>query len=343
MPEVTVILPVHNGANYLSEAIDSVLAQDYRDFELHILDDGSEDESLLIAQSTGDARVRYSRNPERYGLFKTLNRGFEEARTSLVRIWAQDDRMLPGCLQAFVNFAREHPSVGMIYCDFIKIDGTGNRTGDELRYEEQRTRTPVLAGAKLSALLFWCYGCLPGNISTVMMTREAWKNVGGFITEFQQAPDYEMWVRLSEHYDVGFISEKTIELRQHAGQLARLGQRELNTIGEELVVVTRLRARLAEMLTEKELSRQWRTERGRQHIHWIARAALRGDWATAKRGWNAVKLYGQPWNQALFWLVSLNGRLFMPDRDAIFDRLAPLCHPQPTRSYPHHAVAKEVL
>jgi glycosyltransferase involved in cell wall biosynthesis len=325
MPAITILLPVYNGAAYLKESIDSVLAQDYRDFELHIIDDMSADQSPAIARTTGDSRVRHSRNPERYGLFKTLNRGFEEAdKSAYVRIWAQDDRMLPGSLKSFVNFARAHPSAGMFYCDYYVIDHAGSRSGAESKYLAQRGRTPAVAGRELSALLFWLYGCLPGNISTVMLRRDAWEKIGGFVTGFQQAPDYEMWVRLSEHHNIGFISEKAIELREHSGQLGKLGEKELSTIEEELIVVNRLRARLASILTEKELNRLWRTERGRQHIHWIVRALLRGEWSTAKRGWQSVKLYGQPWSQALFWLVSLNGRLFMPARDAIFDRLAPL-------------------
>src|SRR5688572_20355380 len=126
MPAITILLPVYNGAAYLKESIDSVLAQDYRDFELHILDDVSTDQSPTIARMTGDSRVRYSRNPERYGLFKTLNRGFEEAvQSAYVRIWAQDDRMLPGSLRSFVDFARAHPSAGMFYCDFHVIDYVG--------------------------------------------------------------------------------------------------------------------------------------------------------------------------------------------------------------------------
>src|SRR5579864_8534416 len=193
MPQVTVILPVYNGANYLAQSIQSVLGQDFGDFELHVLDDCSVDESAGIAQSTGDSRVRYSRNPERYGLFKTLNRGFEEATTSLVRIWAHDDIMLPGGLRTFVEFAQRHSSVGMIYSDFYEIDARGRRTGREAAYHSQRERTPEVATPEVSALLFWCYGCLPGNVSTVMLRRDAWRKAGGFLTGYQQAPDYDMW------------------------------------------------------------------------------------------------------------------------------------------------------
>jgi len=323
MPEVTIILPVHNGANYLKESIESVLSQDFTDFELHILDDGSEDQSAMIAQTTGDSRVVYSKNPVRFGLFKTLNRGFEEASSSLVRIWAHDDRMLSGSLRQFVAFARSHPSAGLVYSDFYGIDSLGKRTGEDMRFQAQRKRTPPLASDKLSLLLFCIYGCLPGNISTVMLRREAWKSLGGFMTGREQIPEFDLWIRLSEKYDIGFISEKAIELRDHPSQLGKSGQKNLKTIEEELIVVTQLRAGLAAILSEKELDRLWRTERGRQHIHWIARAALRGEWATVRRGWHFVKAYGQPWSQVLFWLVSVNGRFFMPDRHAVFDKAGP--------------------
>lgn len=320
MLQVTVILPVYNGANYLAQSIQSVLAQDFDDFELHVLDDCSEDESARIAQSTGDSRVCYSRNPERYGLFKTLNRGFEEAETSLVRIWTQDDIMLPAGLRAFVDFTQRHPTVGMVYSDFYVIDAQGQRTGREAAYQNQRERTPEVATPELSALLFWCYGCLPGNVSTVMLRRCAWQKAGGFLTGYQQVPDYDMWVRLSQMYDIGFLRQKAIELRTHPLQLSRLGQKQMTTIEEELPVVRQLQEQMKCLFSPDELRRGWLVERGRQHVHWVARAMLRGDWSTALRGWRALKPYGQRQAQALFWLFSANGRFFVPNRDTIFDR-----------------------
>src|ERR1039457_1036265 len=122
MPTISIVLPVHNGAGYLAESIDSVLAQEDDDFELLVLDDQSTDESADIANSRHDPRLRYSKNPEWFGLYKTLNRGIAEAHGDWVRLWAADDRMLPGSLRAFRTFAFRHPSVGMIYCDFYEID-----------------------------------------------------------------------------------------------------------------------------------------------------------------------------------------------------------------------------
>ena len=321
MPEVTVLLPVYNGANYLRESIDSVLKQTYRDFELHILDDGSNDATPQIAQGTGDPRVRYSKNEGRFGLFKTLNRGFDEAASSLVRIWAHDDRMLPVCLENFVAFAREHPEAGMIYCDFFAIDANAKRTGAETCYQGQRQRTPDLAEPLISALLFFYYGCLPGNISTVLLRREAWKKTAGFLTGIQQAPDYDMWTRVSEQYPIGFLREKLIELREHPLQLGKLGHKQMTSIDEELPVIIALKRRMEGVVSDTEFWHYWRCERGRQQMHWIMRALLRMDWRSACRGWQAVRAYGhrQCWSQAWFWFSSANGRLFMPNRDALFD------------------------
>lgn len=322
MPDVTVILPVHNGANYLQESLDSVLAQEFTDFELHVLDDASTDLTPQIAQATGDPRVHYSRNPERFGLFKTLNRGFAEAQSPWVRIWAHDDRMLPHSLGAFMDFARTHPRAGMIYGDFFEIDPAGQRTGHEETYREQRMRTPELALPRLSALLFFIYGCLPGNISTVLVRREAWQAVGGFLETIQQAPDYDMWVRISAHYEVGFIRKKVIELRDHPLQLGKAGQKQMTTIEEELGVYRQLRQRLEGVLSNEEFRRYWCKHRGRQHVHWIAMNLL-GNFTTARRGWRALRGYGQPWRQTWAWLISLNGRLLRLDSGRFFDSKGP--------------------
>ena len=112
MPRVTILLPVHNGENYLAQSVGSVLKQDLQDFELHILDDDSSDGSASIAESTGDPRFRYSRNSSRFGLFKTLNRGFEEARTELIRIWSHDDCHASWKPSAICGVRRSSPLCG---------------------------------------------------------------------------------------------------------------------------------------------------------------------------------------------------------------------------------------
>jgi glycosyltransferase involved in cell wall biosynthesis len=322
MPEVTVLLPVYDGEPYLREAIDSVLAQDFPDFELLVIDDASRDRSVAVVEEVRDARVRLLRNSHNRGLFSTLNEGISRVDSPLVRLWAQDDRMCPGGLGRFVEFARHHPSVGMVYSRFFSIDAYGKRTRGEHAHASQYARTPDVAGATLSALLFWCYGCLPGNISTVLLRRAAWESCGGFFEDGQQTPDFEMWVRLSERWEVGFLREPLVEVRDHPRQLGQQGRETLATIEEELTVIRLLEARLRGLVSDDVLRRGWRTRRGLQHVHWVVRALARGDFSTAWHGWRGIRRYGQPWAQLASWLASGNGRWFLPDRDALFDREA---------------------
>jgi hypothetical protein len=325
MPNISVLLPVHNGARYLAESIDSVLAQEDVDFELLVLDDQSTDESADIVHARRDSRLRYSRNAERFGLFKTLNRGFAEARCNWVRLWADDDRMLPGSLRAFQSFAAGHGSAGLMYCDFYEIDQHGLRTGRESIFEEQRRRTPEVAGPLESALLFYCYGCLPGNISTVMLRKDVASSVGLFQTSLPQGAEYDLWVRISAVHPVGFVRDRLIELRNHPLQYGRLGQRQMTSIEDKLQLVSSLRERLTGLLEPDELDTVWRRLGGCQHIHWIARALARGDWAAARKGWAAARRYGHPLRQLLQWLLSVNGHLRPLNVHELVDRTLPRC------------------
>jgi glycosyltransferase involved in cell wall biosynthesis len=322
---VTIILPVHNGENYLAEAIASVVEQDCIDWILHVLDDGSTDGSAAIAQgfAAKDPRVFYSKNPEKFGLFRTLNRGCGEALTKWVRIWAHDDRMLPSCISTMLDFAENNPNIGMLYCNFFEIDASGKRTGNEKIHDGFRDSTPDVAPPLLSALLFYLYGCLPGNISTVMLRRDAWEAVGGFLEGIQQAPDYDMWVRISEKHDVGFIRARIIELRAHELQLGRIGQKQMTTIAEERPVIEGLRNRLDSAVPKPVLNRYWRNERGRQHVHWVVRSALRRQFSLTRKGWTEIRKYGQPFGQLWRWAVTLNGRIGMSEAGQIYRTYAP--------------------
>jgi glycosyltransferase involved in cell wall biosynthesis len=319
MPKITVILPVHNGSNYLKSSIDSILAQDI-DFQLHVLDDGSTDSSAEIAQSTGDLRVRYSKNDGRFGLFKTLNRGFREATTKYVRIWAHDDLLVPGALEKFVAFAENHPEAGMVYSDYESIDGAGNRTQLERRFSDQRQRTPDLAGPNHSTLLFFAYGCLPGNISTVLLTRDIWQKVGGFLEGIQQAPDYDMWFRVSQRSKVGFIREKLVLLREHPNQLGRVGQKQMTTVEEEFPIFTALMSQLSAIIPREDLLSFWLDNRGRQHMHWVFKALAAGDLKTARRGLGSISRYGHPGRQFAAWLFTANGRFLGESCASFYDR-----------------------
>jgi glycosyltransferase involved in cell wall biosynthesis len=126
LPKVTVLLPVYNAAPFLREAIDSILAQAFTDFELLAIDDGSTDGSGAILASYTDARLRVVRHSENRGLIATLNEGLELATGEYVARMDADDISLPTRLSRQVAFMDSHPDVGLSGA-WAKQIGEGNR------------------------------------------------------------------------------------------------------------------------------------------------------------------------------------------------------------------------
>jgi hypothetical protein len=131
-----------------------------------------------------------------------------------------------------------------------------------------------------------------------------------------------MWVRISVLSKVGFLREKLIELRDHPLQLAKVGTKQMTTISEELPIYRKLQQHLCRTIPERELNSFWSQNRGRQHAHWIMKALLARDFPAARRGWAALKEYGQPWSQLAFWLRTANGRFSTRSPEEFFDRHA---------------------
>ena len=126
-PRVSMVMPVHNGARWLAEAIASVLAQDFVDFELILVDDASRDESPAIMSDAAerDPRVRLLRLDTNVGLPAALNHGFAAARGEL-HSWTSDDNLLrPEMLGRLVATLDAHGDADVVHADFMLIDEAG--------------------------------------------------------------------------------------------------------------------------------------------------------------------------------------------------------------------------
>lgn len=126
MPRISVGIPVYNGERYLSETIDSLLAQSFHDFELVISDNASTDrtEEICRAYAARDPRVRYFRNQENVGGSKNFSRVFELARAPYFKWAAHDDLCGPGFLEKCLEVLEAHPAVVVCYPGIRFIDQT---------------------------------------------------------------------------------------------------------------------------------------------------------------------------------------------------------------------------
>ncbi|WP_084399106.1 glycosyltransferase family 2 protein [Henriciella aquimarina] len=125
---VTLAMPVYNGANFIAEAIESILAQTWTDFELIVTDNASDDETRAIVErfASADERVRYVRNERNIGAAANYNRGFELGSGEYIKWCAHDDRLSPNFLEACVATLDADPSLAVAFASTTGIDLEGN-------------------------------------------------------------------------------------------------------------------------------------------------------------------------------------------------------------------------
>src|SRR5439155_12820376 len=216
VPKISVLLPVFNGERYLAECISSVLRQRLRDFELLVADDCSQDASRRIIREFRDSRLRTFPRERNLGLFRNLNLLLSVAQAPLVRFLCQDDALNPQCLEAEVDFFESRPDLGMSFCKVQVVDKDGKEIDRCLLGD-----LPEFVPSPLALQLFFYYGCILGNLSTVCIRREYLQEIGFFNDFYEVSGDYELWVRACLGRPLGIIHRHLIRLRSHSEQLSR--------------------------------------------------------------------------------------------------------------------------
>jgi glycosyltransferase involved in cell wall biosynthesis len=207
-PKVSVIIPTYNRGWILREAIDSVLAQDHRDYELIVVDDGSTDDTRQILGSYGRDIV-VLQQPNR-GVSGARNRGIAESRAPLVAFLDSDDLWLPQKLTRQVAFFQSKPDA--LIC---QTEETWLRNGARVN-PKKRHRKP--AGQIFEPSLALCLV----SPSAVMIRKPLFDAVGLFDERLPACEDYDLWLRISCRHPVFLIDEPLIIKRGgHADQLSQ--------------------------------------------------------------------------------------------------------------------------
>lgn len=143
---VSVVMPAYNAAGTLACAIDSVLAQTHRDFELIVIDDCSRDQTADIAReyAARDARVRFLQNAENSGVSLTRNNGVAAARHEWIAFLDSDDTWHPEKLEKQLAALEEHPACSLFFTATAYVDEQGERSDFILRAPARVTRKDVL-------------------------------------------------------------------------------------------------------------------------------------------------------------------------------------------------------
>lgn len=208
-PIVSVVMSVYNGRAFLTEAVDSILAQSYGDFEFIIIDDGSTDRTseILSDYARRDARVRVLRH-ENQGRAASLNKGIGVAQTKYIARMDADDVALPQRFEKQVAFLEQHPDVGLLSGAYELIGTSGERLGIlRLPLEDDEIRKML---KRHNAF------CHPA----VIMRKEAVLTAGGYRKALLDVDDYDLWLRISERSRVANLEDIILRYRMHADQVS---------------------------------------------------------------------------------------------------------------------------
>lgn len=306
--KVTVFIPVYNGERFLAEAIDSVLAQTYRDFELLIVDDGSTDGSVDIVRRYGDPRIRLERNERNRGGPYTRNRGLQLAKGEYLAVLDADDVCEPHRLEQCVAFLDCHPEMAAVGSAGTYIDEEGR-----VLFVVQ----PPTSWEAVRAQIF-IRNCFLH--SSVMFRRAPVLAIGGYDERLPYAQDYDLFLRLGAEHPLANLLSPLVRYRVHREQVSQrklVSQRRLaNRARLSAYVSQRGRGLIGSEVKEPDLSLKARL-RGREgtigadYLFWArvnlalgnsgvaarmaARAVLSAPlskraWRTARRTWFAAML-----------------------------------------------------
>jgi hypothetical protein len=216
-PYVSVVMVVCDVERFLGEAIESILAQTYRDFEFVIVDFGSSDKSkeIISSYAVRDCGIKFHEIAQ-CGLAEARHQACLLAQGRYIAIMDADDICVPERLECQVEYLDGHSQVGIVGGQVELIDASGASLANSVLLSEVKLERPVENSELQTALLSYC----PFWQDAVMMRREAFNKVGGYRAVFVQGEDYDLWMRIAEHFEVANLKQVVFKYRMHPHQVS---------------------------------------------------------------------------------------------------------------------------
>ena len=310
-PPISVVMPVNNGQAFLDEAVCSIRAQTFQDFELIVVDDGSRDATpeILRHHAVVDRRIRIVTQSQA-GVVAALNNGIAASGGPYLARMDADDVAKPDRLARQLDILARHPNVAAIGSGYDVIDRAGR-----VRRQVTMPIDPEVIRTTLDRT-----NCMAH--STVLMRRDAVIAAGGYRGAFRHCEDYDLWLRLVEHHDLLNVDEPLLLYREHPGQLTwrNLEQRILSELGAHISASHRRRGRpdpadrsaliSADVLRELGMSdTDIRAQIVRRALNATREARRAGHWNAAFAAFALARQQGAlPWRSTIHFLLALGGR-----------------------------------
>lgn len=210
--KLSIVVINYNYAKYLPYCIDSILSQSYRDYELIIVDDGSQDESPHIIKSYQDPRIKTVFCSQNQGIAKAVQEGFKVASGEFVQTFASDDIYKPEFLSKAMSHLEKNPHLNMLCTDFAYINDK-NEVFEEKKLLD-RNSPAVFSADEMIAVYRTSQFWVPGS-SIVFRLRKILKNYGWYDSKLENISDWFLYQKVALYEGVGYIPETLVAMRIH--------------------------------------------------------------------------------------------------------------------------------
>lgn len=229
MPKVSVIIPSYNHDKFIGKAIESVLNQTFQDFEIVITDDGSTDKSLEVIRSFDDKRIKLFIFSNNLGACAAANNCIINSKGEYIAMLSSDDLFLPNKLEKQVSVLNSHKNIGVVfgYPQMINNDGHNLSPSENLKFKlifRKKNRTRY----KWLKYFFYHGNCLCHP--SALIRRECYEDVGLYDRRYASLPDFDLWIRICQKYDIHILEETLIKMRWLENELNASGYRLDNIV-----------------------------------------------------------------------------------------------------------------
>lgn len=246
-PMVSAVMPTFNKSEYLQQAIDSVLAQTFTDWELIIIDDGSTDNTADVLARCSDPRIRVHTLPENTGRSHARNVALQFARGRYIAICDSDDISAPTRFAEHVAFLDAHPEIGIVSAQLRLLS-------------EHRTAQVVFPVSHESIARRFARGKMGVAHGASMIRAECFKQLGGYCEDLRTAEDFELLRRFSTQYRFETLSKELLLYRNELGAVGFPAWTAASRAHRYALYRSNCHGRSAPVLSFDEFVRSWRTK-----------------------------------------------------------------------------------
>ena len=221
-PLLSIITPSYNKAEFVRQTIESVLMQDYTNFEYIVIDGGSSDNTVEILKEYSNCFYWIS-EPDR-GMSDALNKGFRRAKGEILAWINADDLYYPGAFRSVVDYFTEHPEISIMYGELDYLDRIGKVT------------------SHARVVPFWDYELLLNGFNYIpqpatFMRRKIFETVGDIDVNEKVGMDYDYWLRAGKQYRFGYLPRTLGGIRIMEGTIT--GASPVKGMKESLIISRR--------------------------------------------------------------------------------------------------------